>query len=42
MVQSRRFYAAAQLSPGERETVISFLNDMAQRIDITNVDWPDT
>ncbi|MBM9432912.1 MarR family winged helix-turn-helix transcriptional regulator [Flaviflexus equikiangi] len=38
-LQSRRFYAAAHLSPHEREIVIQFLQDMAERIDMKNVDW---
>ena len=38
-LQSRRFYTAARLTPDEREVVIGFLNDMAERIDMKNVDW---
>ncbi|WP_182355104.1 MarR family winged helix-turn-helix transcriptional regulator [Flaviflexus huanghaiensis] len=38
-LQSRRFHAAARLTPEEREVVIRFLNDMAQEIDMKHADW---
>lgn len=38
-LQSRRFHAAARLTPDEREVVIRFLHDMANEIDMKNADW---
>lgn len=44
--QSRRFYAAARLTPEERAVVARFLTDMAGELDITGESWatalPDT
>lgn len=37
--QARRFHAAARLTPEERSTVIRFLKDMTQELDITNAHW---
>src|SRR5690606_34753255 len=37
--QSKRFYAAARLSPAEREVVTRFLTDMAGELDITDEAW---
>lgn len=39
--QSRRFYAAARLSPAEREVVIRFLRDTAAEMS-TGMDWART
>lgn len=38
--QSKRFHAAARLSPEEREIVARFINDMAQELDISDEAWP--
>lgn len=37
--QARRVDAARRLSPGAREVVIGFLDDMAQEISVKNADW---
>lgn len=36
---AKRLHAAARLTSEERETVIRFLNDMADEISIANADW---
>lgn len=38
-LQARRVRAAARLSPAERETVIAFLADMADEIDMKHASW---
>lgn len=37
--QARRFNAAARLTPGEREVVIGFLEDMARELSVDDVSW---
>ncbi|MFW0775431.1 MarR family winged helix-turn-helix transcriptional regulator [Paenarthrobacter nitroguajacolicus] len=37
--QANRFLAAVRLSPSERESVIRFLDDMAQEIEVSNEAW---
>ncbi len=37
--QAKRMSAATRLTPDERETVIRFLDDMAEQISITNAEW---
>ncbi|MEV4953291.1 MarR family winged helix-turn-helix transcriptional regulator [Paenarthrobacter nitroguajacolicus] len=37
--QAKRFLAAARLSPPERESVIRFLDDMAQEIEVSHEAW---
>lgn len=37
--QAKRMSAAIRLTPDERETVIRFLDDMAEQISITNAEW---
>ncbi len=37
--QAKRFLAAAKLSPPERESVIRFLDDMAQEIEVSHEAW---
>lgn len=37
--QAKRFLAAARLTPGERETVMRFLDDMAQEIEVDHQAW---
>lgn len=37
--QSKRFHAAARLSPEERETVIRFLDDMAAELSLEGAEW---
>ncbi|MGA8788264.1 MAG: MarR family transcriptional regulator [Paenarthrobacter sp.] len=37
--QAKRFLAAARLTPDERETVMRFLDDMAQEIEVTEEAW---
>ena len=37
--QSRRFAAAARLSPAEREVVVRFVRDMAGELSIEDADW---
>ncbi|WP_309073847.1 MarR family transcriptional regulator [Paenarthrobacter sp.] len=37
--QAKRFLAAARLSPPERESVIRFLDDMAQEIEVADEAW---
>lgn len=37
--QAKRFLAAARLTPGERETVMRFLDDMAQEIEVDDEPW---
>lgn len=36
---AKRFQAAARLSPGERQVVIDFLEDMARELSLDDVDW---
>lgn len=36
---AKRMSAAIRLTPDERETVIRFLDDMAEQISITNAEW---
>lgn len=40
--QANRFHAAARLSPAERDTVIRFLDDMAQELSLDDVAWVQT
>lgn len=37
--QAKRFLAAAKLSPPERESVIRFLDDMSQEIEVSHEAW---
>ncbi len=37
--QSKRFYAAARLTPAEREVVIRFLRDMTDEITLRDEEW---
>lgn len=37
--QSKRFHAAARLTPDEREVVTRFLTDMTNELDISNEPW---
>lgn len=37
--QAQRFHAAARLTPAERETVIRFLDDMAQELSLKDAAW---
>lgn len=37
--QSKRFHAAARLTPSERETVIRFLDDMTEQISVSDEGW---
>ncbi|MFE4196091.1 MarR family winged helix-turn-helix transcriptional regulator [Paenarthrobacter sp. NPDC056912] len=37
--QAKRFLAAARLTPAERETVMRFLDDMAEEIDVGSEEW---
>lgn len=37
--QSKRFHAAARLSRSERDVVMRFLDDMANEIDLTDLEW---
>ncbi|TVU61000.1 MarR family transcriptional regulator [Paenarthrobacter nitroguajacolicus] len=37
--QAKRFLAAARLTPAERETVMRFLDDMAQEIEVSEEAW---
>ncbi|SHJ51504.1 DNA-binding transcriptional regulator, MarR family [Tessaracoccus bendigoensis DSM 12906] len=39
--QARRFNAAARLSPGDREVVIGFLEDMAKELSVEGISWAD-
>lgn len=37
--QAKRFISAARLTPDQRETVISFLEDMTDKLSLKNADW---
>jgi hypothetical protein len=37
--QAKRFLAAARLAPAERETVMRFLDDMTQEIEVSEEAW---
>jgi hypothetical protein len=37
--QAKRFYAAARLTPAERDVVIRFLTDMTEEITLRDEPW---